>query len=302
MLYHAKNHTERPLQMIDTVVLSKTGILTKGEQTVQKVWRLERSDDQLVHTMLFAANTSTHDEPERDPLDTAFTVYALGKGAQRPSHPPLQSLPFKQGTALSGNLWHNGSEYDLTIKGAPERLLPLCDLTENEYEQAIVEFHKLASSGYHVIAVAHKTLTRPMTRFDALNDKEKLIFDGLVAIIDELRYEVGEVIKETLRTSTNVLIITGEHLETAYRIGRQLGIVHSRNEVYDTQQISLVTDEEVDHIITTVRIFARATPEHKRRILTLLKNRGPIAMTGNNVDHANTHFGIDDGEWRTTTA
>lgn len=284
--------------VITTIATDKTGTLTKNQLTVQAIWHpLGASKQQLMHWLTYATNHAS--QKLHDPLDTALDLFSLSQGTVRPRQAPLASLPFDQIAALSGNVWHNGGTYSLAVKGAPEHVLTRCDLTEGEHEKASAELHKLTSSGYRVIAIAHRELTHPIKDFDDLPKKAKLHFDGFIAIADVLRPEAKRAIQTALKAGVTVRMITGDHFETAYHIAKQLGIIERRDEVFDSRHMNVMSDEELEKIIESIRVFSRVTPEHKFRILTLLKKHNITAMTGDGVNDvpalANAHVGVAMG-------
>jgi Ca2+-transporting ATPase len=283
--------------VITTIATDKTGTLTKNQLTVQEVWHPAATPGTFARTMLRATNYAAH--KLHDPLDTAMDKYATEHKATHGRQPPLRSLPFDQAVAMSGNLWHDGSNYGLAIKGAPEHVMARCDLTEGEHERITAELHRLTSNGYRVIALAHATLSHPMTSFDSLTKKDKLTFDGLIAVADVLRPEAKKAIRAALDAGVTVRMITGDHFETAYHIGRQLGMVQSRDQVFDCRHLHVMTDEQLEEIIGRIRVFSRVIPEHKYRILALLKKHNITAMTGDGVNDvpalANAHVGVAMG-------
>lgn len=282
--------------VITTIATDKTGTLTKNQLTVQKVWQPQGSHG-LANMIARTVNRSPR--KFHDPLDTAFAMYAQQENIKEYSQPALANLPFDQSVAMSGNLWHNGDKYDLFVKGAPEHVFARCDLTENEHEKASAVLHSLTAEGYRVIAVAHTTLTKPISKFDGLPRKNKLTFDGLVAVADVLRPEARKAIQTAIGAGVTVRMITGDHFETAYHIGRQLGMVKTREQVFDSRRMSVMSDEELENVIDTIRVFSRVIPEHKYRILALLKKHNITAMTGDGVNDvpalANAHVGVAMG-------
>lgn len=284
--------------VITTIATDKTGTLTKNQLTVQDTWNpTDTTPYKLAHYVAYAVNNSA--QKMHDPLDTAMQNFALEHRTTKPRGEPMVSLPFDQAFAMSGNVWHNGSSYTLALKGAPEHVLARSDITENEHEKASTVLHKLTASGYRVIAIAHIELSKSINNFGELPKKAKLEFDGFLAVADVLRPEAKQAIQTALKAGVTVRMITGDHFETAFHIGKQLGMVKNRNEVFDSRHMSVMSDEDLSKIINDIRVFSRVTPEHKYRILTLLKEKNITAMTGDGVNDVpaltNAHVGVAMG-------
>jgi Ca2+-transporting ATPase len=281
--------------VITTIATDKTGTLTKNQLTVQTTW--PKSTKHFIELISQAINHRSG--AMHDPLDNAFHEYARQHHVPLPRNEPVEIFPFDHNTAASGNLWHNGDTYDLIVKGAPEIILSRSGLTENEHEKLTAQLHKLSSAGYRVIAVAHQTLRRHITSMTDLTAKETFEFDGFVGVADILHPEAEKAIAAALRAGVSVRMITGDHFETAYHIGRQLGMVKTRDEVFDSRRMSVMSDKELESVIDRIRVFSRVIPEHKYRILSLLKKHNITAMTGDGVNDvpalANAHVGIAMG-------
>jgi len=283
--------------VVTTIATDKTGTLTKNKLSVQEIWQPKHTASNLAKSAMLTINHSTN--KNHDPLDTALEVFVQSKHIPNSKQNPLSSLPFEQSVAMSGNTWHNGANYELFIKGAPEHVLLRCDLTESEQEAAIVALHKLTSKGYRVIAVAHQSLKHNITGFGQLTRKDVFSFDGFIAIADTLRPEAKRAIKAALDAGVTVRMITGDHFETAYYIGHQLGMADTREQVFDSRKMNVMSDAELEKIIDKIRVFSRVIPEHKYRILALLKKKNITAMTGDGVNDVpalvNAHVGIAMG-------
>jgi len=283
--------------VITTIATDKTGTLTKNLLTVQSTWPEHHRQPAFAELMLQAVNYAHH--KMHDPLDTALDTFAIEAGSKRSRQQPMLSLPFDQSAAMSGNIWHNGEKYELVVKGAPEHVLARSDLTENEREQAMAQLHKYTAEGYRVIAIAHRSLSKSITNFSQLSTKEQLTFDGFVAVADILRPEAKRAIGTALKAGVTVRMITGDHFETAYHIGRQLGMVTARSQVFDARRMSVMSDEELEKIVENTLVFSRVIPEHKYRILALLKKHNITAMTGDGVNDVpaltGAHVGVAMG-------
>lgn len=282
---------------ITTIATDKTGTLTKNKLTVQVVWQPIDGPGHLTETI--AKSINYRSKKLHDPLDTALHDYACSQLKTKPAGMPLIVFPFDQSTAMSGNLMHHGSQYELFVKGAPEHVLARSHLTENEREQAEMQLHKMTSQGYRVIAIARMSLSRKISSFNELNRNDKLTFVGFVAVADILRPESKRSIATAVAAGVSVRMITGDHFETAYHIGRQLGLVASRDQVFDTRRLHVMSDETLEKKIKNIRVFSRVIPEHKYRILALLKKHNITAMTGDGVNDvpalANSNVGIAMG-------
>ncbi|MFZ1258496.1 MAG: cation-transporting P-type ATPase [Candidatus Saccharimonas sp.] len=280
-----------------TIATDKTGTLTKNQLTVQTVWQPD-GGTALAHQTLAAAILPTGTHGLRDPLDVALARYAAKEHIKQTSK-PMHVLPFEHTVGLSGTLHHRGEKYELAIKGAPEHVVARAELTENERERITHQLQAMTSMGHRVIALAHTTLTKPIERFDQLPKRHQFVFDGFVAVADVLRPEARGAISAALRAGISVRMITGDHFETAYQIGKQLGLVTQRNEVFDSRKMPHLSDTALQREIDTIRVFSRVIPEYKHRILTLLKKRDITAMTGDGVNDVpaltNAHVGIAMG-------
>lgn len=282
--------------VLTTIATDKTGTLTKNKLTVQEIWYPEGTDKTFTRILAHAVNQNGR--KVHDPLDTAMNDYAASANIELKGI-PLLSMPFDQAVAMSGNLWHDGASYRLVVKGAPEHVLARSDLTENEHEQASAKLHHLTGQGYRVIAIAETNLNTKISSFTGLPKRAKLEFIGFVAVADVLRPEAKKAIAAALSAGVTVRMITGDHFETAYHIGRQLGMVTHRDQVFDSRRMSVMSDSELDDIIRDVRVFSRVVPEHKYRILSLLKKHNITAMTGDGVNDvpalSNAHVGVAMG-------
>lgn len=279
---------------INTIITGTSGLFTRNELSVQEIWQPEGNHAALFALLSKVVNQETYGA--YDPLDTALTEYAARQHIKPQTQPALVSFPFSQSVAMSGTLWHYGSNFELILKGTPEHILARCDLTEGEREQAEAILHKLSTSGYRVIGLAHHYLKYSITDLSELKSADKLTFDGFVAVADVLHPEAKRSIAAAIKAGVSVRMITGDHFETAYHVGSELGIVTSRSQVLDGRHMSIMSDKELEKVIDSIHIFSRVTPEQRYRILALLKKYGVTAMTGDKANDTpalvNAHVGI----------
>jgi len=134
--------------------------------------------------------------------------------------------------------------------------------------------------GERVIAFAYKN------NCSNLNDND-LVFVGFVGIIDPPRKEAYEAIKKCKKAGLETIMITGDHPSTAFAIAKKLGIAKNKNDVLTGNDLNNLSDIELIKTISSYKIFARVTPEHKLRIVNALKARKNIvAMTGDGINDA----------------
>ncbi|MBI3889565.1 cation-transporting P-type ATPase [Candidatus Saccharibacteria bacterium] len=246
---------------ITTIATDKTGTLTKNQLTVQETW--QPTDTRYSLAQILSRSITHSDSQTHDPLDTALKMYSETESTTPITTKALVSLPFDQAHSMSGNVWKQSGHFTLDLKGAPEVVLHHSDITANEHDVAIKILHKLTSQGYRVIAIASVVLDEPIKSFNDLPKKTKFEFVGFVAVADVLRPEAKRAISAALKAGVTVRMITGDHAETAFHIARELGMASTRDQVFDARHMNTMSDEELDHAIKNVRVFARVIPEHK---------------------------------------
>ena len=285
--------------IVTTIATDKTGTLTKNELSVGKVWNpygAEASD--LVRAMYLSINMRKG--KLHDPLDNAFMMYAESHDEASPAENELiKSMPFEYQFAMSGNTYKTEKGYEIFLKGAPERLLEMSHISDERKRKVVDKLHELTSDGFRVIALAQlRNHDKPIEELEEVVENE-LEFLGLIAVSDELRPESKPSIRDAQSAGVTVRMVTGDHFETAYSIGKQLGLAESKEQVFDCSDIESMTDKEIEEKVAGVRVFSRVLPEYKHRILGILKKNDIAAMTGDGVNDvpalSNAHIGIAMG-------
>lgn len=279
--------------VITTIATDKTGTLTKNKLTVQQTWTPDEATeniDRIIGLVVNRAHAKSH-----DPLDIALNEYARKQSAA-PRHAPIRDLPFSQAHAMSATIWHHGRQFRVYVKGAPEAILAACRVSARTKKRAQQMLDEMTARGYRVIGLATGELDEAIDSFDQLG---KLSFAGFVAVADVLRPEAPRAIRAALKAGVSVRMITGDHFETAYQIGRELDMVENRDEVFDCRDMAKLSDDQLDAIVTKTKVFSRVIPEQKYRLLTILKKHHITAMTGDGVNDVpaltNAHVGVAMG-------
>ena len=289
--------------LVTMIATDKTGTLTKNQLSVQDVWELVPKVDlkdvaKIINsTVVVSENGSSY-----DPLDEAFTEFAHKYKADLSDNlcTKIKVLPFEQKHSMSGVVWQikNSRKYDLYIKGAPEKVIAASDLPPQTKKEVEQELHHLTGQGLRVIAIATAGYDRAVSNFEEAL-QSRLHFVALVAVADELREEAPKAIADAHRAGVEVAMITGDHAETAYAIGKKIGLLNSREEVFDSRQLEKKSHDSLLQHIYKSKVFARVTPENKFKLLTAFKQKHITAMTGDGVNDvpalAQAHIGISMG-------
>lgn len=284
------------LGTVTTIATDKTGTLTENRLTVKATWSPGDTKSSLIETMRLATNITG--DKIYDPLDQAIHKHAK-QSSKASSQMPIKNFSFDQSIAMSGCLYHHGAQYRLYVKGAPEKIIESSELTESEREAAYIQLQQFTSKGYRVLGIASKTNNDELLSISAAIKHPNLTFGGLVAVADPLRREAKASIATATNAGISVRMITGDHFETAYHIGKELDLVTSKSQVFDSSTMGSMSDEELSAVVRYTRVFSRVVPEQKHRLLTILKEHDITAMTGDGVNDvpalSNAHVGIAMG-------
>jgi len=216
-------------------------------------------------------------------------------------------LSFDVKRKLASYVYQYGNSLVVLSSGAPEKLLanstkilvkgeetPLTDTTRNEVNRAMVQ---MAQSGERLLGFGYHRLQAD-SAFNEQNLEINIIFVGILGFIDPPRKEVKGAIRTCQQAGIKVIMITGDHPETARAVASQVGI-NSAN-VLTGSEISKMTDEDLKKALRNTYVFARVTPEDKLRLVRLLKENGEIvAVTGDGINDApalkEAHIGVSMG-------
>ncbi|MGZ8204210.1 MAG: cation-translocating P-type ATPase, partial [Burkholderiales bacterium] len=234
-----------------------------------------------------------------DPMEGALLVLGVKAGmdpdAERKAFPRTDEIPFDAEHRFMATLHHDhaGAGY-LYVKGAPERLLEMCvrqhgvqgeEPLASAYWHGLI--HAMGSKGQRVLAVAAKRKGIDDRRDLRFGDVESgLTLLGLLGLIDPPREEAVAAVAECRSAGIRVKMITGDHGATARAIARELGLVNAE-EVLSGRDLEALAPADLALRAAEVDVFARASPEHKLRLVEALQSRGfVIAMTGDGVNDA----------------
>ena len=281
----------------------KTGTLTRNKMTV--VDHIAESDEAtLIVGMALCSDAKWDDEAKQsigEPTEAALADDAGRHGFTKlhEEYRRVAEVPFDSSRKMMTVIVEdeNGKLTQYT-KGAPDVILSRCTATYDDgghivpldagmREMIVAENKRLADSALRVLALAsmeHDSLPSDVSS-DGLENG--LVFCGLVGMIDPVRPEVKDAIDEASHAGIRTVMITGDHIDTAVAIAKQLGIVESRDQAITGSDLDKLSDEQLAEKVPDYCVYARVQPEHKTRIVEAWKSRGKIvAMTGDGVNDA----------------
>ena len=254
-------------------------------------------------------------EVEGDPTEGALIVSAMKAELRVEKEildwPQIAILPFESERGFMATLHEKDGKAFMFVKGGHDRLMELC--TECVYSEglnrnAILEKAKeYASQGMRVLAFAIKEMPAGTTSISDDDVSTGLVFIGLQGMLDPLRPEAIEAVGKCHDAGIRVVMITGDHAETATAIARNLDLeVADSGAVTGTRLID-IDEKGLDSLVRETSVFARIAPEDKFRIVNALKRQGEIvAVTGDGVNDApalkTAHIGVAMGKGGTDVA
>ncbi|APU72346.1 cation-translocating P-type ATPase [Companilactobacillus crustorum] len=240
--------------------------------------------------------------PFGNPTEIALTVLGqkagLTKEALLKNNQLIRTLPFTSDRKMMSVVIKNDTGYWLYTKGAPDVLLRnsqniLLNGKTVATQNAEAEFMKIvdsfANEALRTLAVGFRQLTENQARKETVEKLETdLTIVGVAGIIDPPRPEVKQSVKTLNEANIEVVMITGDHANTARAIAYDLGIVKTKDaKVVNGLEIEKMTDDELFKTVPTTNIYARVSPEHKQRIIKQLQHHQQVvAMTGDGVNDA----------------
>lgn len=280
---------------VNVIATDKTGTLSKNKLIIKELWQAPFTNEKFSLKSCLVLSLNAGNGGDSDPLDAVIKNYT--QNIAKPQLEQTATMPFAQSAMLSGSTYKTTSGYYTALKGSPERIISIADLTEEEREQSQFALNDLTSQGYRVIGLATFSSKKPIKDLNLAMKQKNIKLIGFVAIADELRPESKAAVKKVTNAGISVHMITGDHESTALTIGKSLAIATSKDQVLDSSRID---EASMDDSIKKYKVFSRIMPEDKFKILSLLKRDNIVAMTGDGVNDAPAlsaaHVGIAMGD------
>ena len=280
----------------------KTGTLTQNKMTVVKYYG---NDKKLLAKSMALCSDAILDEDSQkamgEPTECALVNYAYKLGLNKndliKTEVRVKELPFDSNRKMMTTIHKYKDNYIQYTKGAPDIVLKHCnkilindrveDLSEEIRNDIIKENKNMADKALRVLCSAIRYYEEVPKEISSEALENNLIFVGITGMIDPVREEVVDAIKECNSAGIRPIMITGDHKDTAVAIAVELGIIKDSSQAITGAMLSEMNDEEFEKNIEKYSVYARVQPEHKVRIVNTWKKKGKIsAMTGDGVNDA----------------
>ena len=288
----------------------KTGTLTQNKMTVVDFFGEDEKRIAAAMALCCDAEIDPEGNVTGEPTEAALVVWANKLGLDKPSLKAkflrCGEAPFDSGRKMMSTVHLNGSGCIQYTKGAPDVIIGKCayylkdgkavPMTE-EYRAQITAANKaMADRALRVLACAERVWSEKPANFEPDYLEQELCFTGLCGMIDPVRPEVKDAIVECRRAGIRPIMITGDHVDTAVAIARELGILSDGARAITGAQLDMMSDEEFEKEYQNISVYARVQPEHKTRIVNAWRKGGCVtAMTGDGVNDAPSIKSADIG-------
>jgi Ca2+-transporting ATPase len=297
------------LGSVTVIATDKTGTITENTMSLghayvngEIIQSLDDSEREILETSLLATGSIAVMEYETvehlNPMGAALLEAAKKTGVDvqglKNSYILRNEFTFDNSLKMASYIYQHGKDLYLFVSGAPEAIIDKSTmflenknealLTQKEKQKVTESVDKIAQMGERALAVAYRRISREeKTRKDL---EKELVFATVVSFIDPPRPEVRDAIRSLHEAGIRVIMLTGDHPNTARAVAAQVEI-DSHPRLLTGAEVSSMSDAQLREALKNTSVFARITPEHKLRIVRFLKDMGEVvAVTGDGVNDA----------------
>ncbi len=288
----------------------KTGTLTQNKMTVVDFYGEGEQDIArgmaLCSDAFLAADGTVTGEPTEAALVAWANKIGLNKGEMEAEMPRIGEAPFDSGRKMMSTVHNKNGEFIQYTKGAPDVILNRCKyyladgkavpMTE-EYKASVIAANKaMADKALRVLALSQRVYSTEPQEYTSESLENELCFVGICGMIDPVRPEVLAAIQQCREAGIRPIMITGDHIDTAVAIAKELGIIDDTQRAVTGSELNEMSDEEFEARFKDISVYARVQPEHKTRIVNAWRKAGFVtAMTGDGVNDAPSIKSADIG-------
>ena len=311
-----KNAIIRKLTAVETlgsaqiICSDKTGTLTQNKMTV--VEHFGENQVLLATAMALCCDAELGQDGNvtGEPTENALVYWAKSLDLMKydlvKASPRINEAPFDSMRKMMSTVHETKEGVVQYTKGAPDEVLRVCTtylkdgkaepLTQAAKAEILAANKTMADRALRVLAAAVRPHEAKPASVSPADLEQNLCFIGLVGMIDPVRPEVKDAIDQCRSAGVRAIMITGDHIDTASAIARELGILKGDDVAMTGSQISELSDEEFEKRFQHISVYARVQPEHKVRIVNAWKKAGYVtAMTGDGVNDAPSIKSADIG-------
>ena len=287
----------------------KTGTLTQNKMTVVDCYGDEKRTAAAM-TLCSDAAPDADGKVTGEPTEAALVQWGASLGLEKPQLasklPRVGEAPFDSGRKMMSTVHAHEGHFLQFTKGGPDVVLRCCTsylkdgkklpLTPQAREEILAANKAMADRALRVLAAAERTYDTLPDSFEPASLERELCFLGLAGMIDPVRPEVRDAIAQCRSAGIRPIMITGDHVDTAVAIARELGILEGNMRAVTGTQLDAMDDETFARACPEISVYARVQPEHKMRIVNTWRKLGYVtAMTGDGVNDAPSIKSADIG-------
>ncbi len=301
------------LGSVSVICADKTGTLTQGEMMIDKLISYGKNskvtNQSLALKIGVICNNGLIENPgdkmdnlevSGNPTDKALLLAGAALGMYRKElevvEARLDEIAFSSDLKMMATLNKTATGGEIIyIKGAPEKILGLSIMVDvngktkkiqsKDREDFVKQINEFTGTGKRMIALAYKNRVNLEDKGLTVTELKDLTLVGFFSLRDQIRNDVKQAIQACREASIRVVVITGDHAQTAISIVRDLGLEINNHNVMDGETLDKISDKELKARIKDIRLYARVSPHHKLRIVTALQEMGRVvAMTGDGIN------------------
>ena len=311
-----RNAIIRKLTAVETlgcaqiICSDKTGTLTQNKMTVVDSFCGDKKHLATAMALCCDAQIDEEGNVTGEPTEAALVVWAdklgLQKNELQHKLERIAEAPFDSGRKMMSTVHKTEKGFVQFTKGAPDVIIGKCDfyfedgnilpMTKVQEEKILNANKEMANKALRVLACAERYWDVVPVDFEPEDLEQKLVFTGLCGMIDPVREEVKDAIVECKNAGIRAIMITGDHVDTACAIAKELGILAEGTYALTGAKLNEMSDDEFEKEFKNISVYARVQPEHKTRIVNAWRNAGYVtAMTGDGVNDAPSIKSADIG-------